>query len=180
MGGKVQQVLHESLVFICQENPKCSGILLFADHPRFCQYIGYLPEVCSRFLRNVTFICDRGTGAQQFRGLVMSLVFIFPRWSGILLFPNRPRFCRLMKTRNCRYPRSSGMNGDKSDKSENLNLNHLGCRRPSAIDFAHYQSPKLLGTSSPITNKRIVSRKSGTDLWRISDISAKSGTVSKK
>ena len=40
-----------------------------------------------------------------------------PRLSGILLFPDRPRFCRLMKTRNRRYPRSSGMNGDKSGKS---------------------------------------------------------------
>ena len=29
------------------------------------------------------------------------------------------------------------------------------------MDFAHYQSPKLLGASPPITNKRIVSRKSG-------------------
>ena len=40
-----------------------------------------------------------------------------PRRSGILLFPDRPRFYRLMKTRNRRYPRSSGMNGDKSEES---------------------------------------------------------------
>ena len=40
-----------------------------------------------------------------------------PRWSGILLFPDCPRFCRLMKTRNCRYPRSSGMDRDKSGES---------------------------------------------------------------
>ena len=41
----------------------------------------------------------------------LSLVFICrenPRQSGILLFPDRPRFWRLMKTRNLRYPRSSG------------------------------------------------------------------------
>ena len=41
--------------------------------------------------------------------------------SGILLFPDRPRFCRLMKTRNLRYPRSSGMNGDKSGELGVLN-----------------------------------------------------------
>ena len=39
------------------------------------------------------------------------------RLSGILLFPDCPRFCRLMKTRNRRYPRSSGMDGDKSGES---------------------------------------------------------------
>ena len=61
-----------SLVFICRENPRQSRILLFADHSRFCRYIGYSPEVCPRFSRNDTFICDRGTGVQQFRGLVMS------------------------------------------------------------------------------------------------------------
>ena len=61
-----------SLVFICQENPRRSGILLFADHPRFCRYIGYSPEVCPRFSRNATFICDKGIGAQQLSGLVMS------------------------------------------------------------------------------------------------------------
>ena len=48
-----------------------AGILLFPNHPRFCRYIGYSPEVCSRFSRNDTLICDRETGAQQFRGLVM-------------------------------------------------------------------------------------------------------------
>ena len=41
-----------------------------------------------------------------------------PRRSGILLFPDCPRFCQLMKTRNRRYPRSSGMDGDKSGESE--------------------------------------------------------------
>ena len=50
----------------------------------------------------------------------LSLVFICredPRRSGILLFPDRPRVCRLMKTWNCNYLRSSGMNGDKSEES---------------------------------------------------------------
>ena len=79
-----------SLVFICRENPRQSGILRFADHPRFCRSIRYSPEVCPRFSRNDTFICDRGTGAQQFRGLAMSeihrrrtltWVFICLEWS---------------------------------------------------------------------------------------------------
>ena len=111
--------------------------------------------------------------------LRLSLVFICrenPRRSGISLFPDRPRLSRLMKTENRRYPRSSGMNGDKSAESgaflfsrripdfcdgrrsfptnENLNFDRRGRRRPSAMDFAHYQSPKLLGSSPPITNKQ--------------------------
>ena len=74
-----------------------------------------------------------------------------------------------MKTRNRRYPQSSGTNGDKSGESgaflfsrrvpgffdgrrsfpTNENSNLYG-RRPSVMDFAHYQSPKLLGSSPPI------------------------------
>ena len=88
----------------------------------------------------------------------------------------RPRFYRLMKTQNRRYPRSSGMNGDKSGESgaflfsrrvpdfcdgrrsfptnENSNLYLRGSRLRSLMDLAHYQSPKLLGSSPPITNNR--------------------------
>ena len=40
-----------------------------------------------------------------------------PRRSWILLLPDCPRFCRLMKTRSRKYPRSSGMDGDKSGES---------------------------------------------------------------
>ena len=101
-----------------------------------------------------------------------SLVFICrenPRRGGILLLPDCPRFCRLMKTRNRKYPRSSGMDGDKSGESgaslfsrlvpdfcagrrsfptnENSNVYRRG--RTSAMDFAHYQSPKLLGSNPP-------------------------------
>ena len=56
--------------------------------------------------------------------------------------------------------------------NENSNLFHQRHRHLSAMDFAHYQSStcKLLGSSPPITNKHGVSRKSGTDLWRISSI----------
>ena len=51
------------------------------------------------------------------RKIFKSLVFICRedsgRW-GILLFPDRPRVCRLMKTCNRKYPRSSGMVWDES------------------------------------------------------------------
>ena len=50
----------------------------------------------------------------------LSLVFICrenPRRSGSLLFPDCPRFCRLTKTQNRRYPRSSRMEGEKSGES---------------------------------------------------------------
>ena len=40
-----------------------------------------------------------------------------PGRAGILLFPDCFIFCRIMKTRNRRYPRSSGMDGDKSGES---------------------------------------------------------------
>ena len=54
------------------------------------------------------------------RKIFKSLVFISRensgRW-GILLFPDRPRFCRLMKTCNRKYPRSSGMVWDESGES---------------------------------------------------------------
>ena len=49
--------------------------------------------------------------------MIDSVLSFFPRRSGILLFPDCPRFCRLMKTRNRRYPRTSGMDGDKSGES---------------------------------------------------------------
>ena len=122
-----------------------------------------------------------------------------PRRSGILLFPHHPRFYRLMKTRNCRDPRSSGMKGDKSGESgaflfsrhvpdfcngrrsfptnETSNLYLRGRQRLSAMDFAHYQSPKFLNSSPPITNNRENLRQTSS---RISDISAKSGMVGKK
>ena len=62
-----------------------------------------------------------------------------------------------MKTRNRRYPRSSRMNGDKSGESGAFLFSRrvpdfCDSRRsfPTAMDFAHYQSPKLLGTSPPL------------------------------
>ena len=97
----------------------------------------------------------------------ISLVFICrenPRLSGILLF------CRPMKTRNRRYPWSSGMIGDKSRESgvflfswcvpdfcdgrlsfpiiANWNLYGWG--------HSHYQSLKLLGSRS-LSNKHGIS-----------------------
>ena len=127
------------------------------------------------------------------------------------VFPDRPRFCRLMKTRNRRFPRSSEINRDASGElgmflfsrcvpdfcndqgplptNENSNLYHQGRHHLSAMDFVHYKSPKLLKCCYisvqgsifghfPFATKFI--KKSGTDLWWISDISAKSRMVSKK
>ena len=131
-----------------------------------------------------------------------SMVFICrenPRRSEILLFPDCPIFCRLMETRNRKYLRSSGIDGDKSEESGAFLFSRrvpdfcVGRRsiptnenskfvpsRTSAMDYTHYQPPELLGSSPPITNKHGVSRESGTDFWWLSDISAKSGMVGKK
>ena len=94
--------------------------------------------------------------------LGFSLVFICrenTRQSGILLFPDCPRVFRLKKTINCRYSRSSGMDGDKSGESTAFpfsrrvpdfcdsrrsfptNETHIFPSGTSAMDFAHYQSP---------------------------------------
>ena len=72
------------------------------------------------FPTNEKFLPSRTSASVRDGFRSLSLVFICrenPRRSGILLFPDRPRFCRLMKTRNRRNPRSSGMNGDKSGES---------------------------------------------------------------
>ena len=106
----------------------------------------------------------------------LSLVFICrenPRRSGILLFPDCPRFCRLMKTRNRRYPDRLGWMGTNLENREcsyfpdasqilrwsaiipdkwKLKFVSLGT---SAMDFAHYQSPKLLGFCPPVTQVSI-------------------------
>ena len=77
-----------------------------------------------------------------------------------------------METRNRKYLRSSGMDGDKSEESgaflfsrrvpdfcvgrrsiptnENSKFVSSGT---SAMDYTHYQPPELLGSSPPITNK---------------------------
>ena len=39
-----------------------------------------------------------------------------PKRSGILLFPNPPRFRQLIKAHNLRHPQSSGMVGEKTGK----------------------------------------------------------------
>ena len=137
------------------------------------------------FQTKITWIPDYLTWGEllHLQRTVLSLVFICrenPRRSGISLFPDRPRFSRLMKTENRRYARSSGMNGDKSRESGaflfsrrvpdfcdgrrsfptngNSNFDRRGRRRPSAMDSAHYQTPKLLGLIPPITNKHGISQ----------------------
>ena len=124
----------------------------------------------------------------------MSLVFICrenTRRLEIFLFPNCPRFCRLMKARNRRYPRLSGKDGDKSGNRERFYFSVASQISPIfsdgvAMDFAHYQSLKLLGSSPPIirlcTNFNFwgtfhflpnsIPGESGTDFLRLSDTSA--------
>ena len=41
--------ISDEACFSCRENPKRVGILLFAEHPRFCLYIKYSPEVWPSF-----------------------------------------------------------------------------------------------------------------------------------
>ena len=101
--------------------------------------------------------------------LKLSLVFISrenSRLQGILLFPDWPRFCRLMKTRNRRYPRASGMDGVKSgesgaflfsrpsqisgmvgDHSRQMKLRFVQSGT-SAMDFALYQSLSQINMAS--------------------------------
>ena len=61
-----------SLVFMCQENPRPSGILLFCRPSQILPICRIFARGLSRFSRNVTFICAKRTGAQQLSGLVMS------------------------------------------------------------------------------------------------------------
>ena len=128
---------HLRLVFICRENHRLSGILLFPDRPRFCRLMKTSPIVWN---------C---------RGLIW-------RIGSVLFFRRVPDFCdgrRLFPT------------------NETSNLYRRGRRRwisgLYASDFAHYQSSKLLGSSPPITDKHGVSET-------MSDISATSCTVGKK
>ena len=90
-------------------------------------------------------------------------------WTGTNL-ENRARFY---------FPDASQISAMVGDHSREMRT-QICTVGTSAMDFAHYQSPKLLGSSPPITNKHGVSRESGTDFWRLSDISAKSGMVGKK
>ena len=87
------------------------------------------------------------------------------------LFPGRPRFCRLKKTRNRRYPHLSGIIGDTSGESGTFifsrhipdfcndrwsswtNLFKFVLSGTLAMDSAHYQYSKLLHFSPPIIHK---------------------------
>ena len=76
-------------------------------------------------IRNSSFNWNRkSTSKQAIRAVLikmhLSLVFICrenPGRSRILLFPDCFKFCRLMKTRNRRYPWSCRVDGDKSGES---------------------------------------------------------------
>ena len=87
-------------------------------------------------------------------------------WMGTNL-ENRERFY---------FPDASQISAMVGDHSRQMKLKFVPSGT-SAMNFGHYQSPKLLGSSPPITNKHGVSRESGTDFWRLFDISANSGMV---
>jgi len=89
----------------------------------------------------------------------MSLVFICrenTRRLEIFQFPNCPRFCRLMKTRNRRYPRLSGKDGDKSGESGTLLFSR---RVPDFCDGLRWISPitctNLLNCWAPVSLSHI-------------------------
>ena len=73
------------------------------------------------------------------------------RIGSVSIFPTRPRFLQWLAIIPDKWKLKFVLSGT------------------SAMNFGHYQSPKLLGSSSPMTNKHGVSRKSGTDFWRLSD-----------
>ena len=105
-----------SLIFICRENPRRSGILPFCRPSQ----VLLIYRIFARGLSQIfPIIHDRGTGAQQFRGLVKRGFHISGKSQTVWKFTvSRPsQICRLMKTQNRRYPRSSGMNRDKSGES---------------------------------------------------------------
>ena len=129
-----------------------------------------------------------------------------PRPSGILLvlFPDRPRFCRLMKTRNRRYLIISdhlGWTGTNLENREHFyfpNASQISTMvgdhsRQMKIQICTVQDISIhqrwislitnpLKCWAPVPLAQInnsLSEKSGIDLWRISDISAKSGMVGK-
>ena len=128
---------HLRLVFICRENHRLSGILLFPDRPRFCRLMKTSPIVWN---------C---------RGLIW-------RIGSVSIFPARPRFLRWSAI----IPDKWNLKFVPSGTSARISGLY-------ASDFAHYQSSKLLGSSPPITDKHGVSET-------MSDISATSCTVGKK
>ena len=88
----------------------------------------------------------------------LSLVFICrenPRPSGILLLPDRPRFCRLMKTRNRRYPRSSGTNVENRERS----VYFLDASQISAMisDHSRQMKPQLCTVGNVVFRRRWIS-----------------------
>jgi len=160
------------------------------EHPR-----NLIPELCRQFY-HLDWVTGTGGGISIKYGLVTFRVkpgFHMPGKSqtiGDLLFPDCPRFCRLMKTQNCRYPRLVGMDGDKSGESGAfLFSRHVSDFCDGQRSFPTNENSNLYrwgrqqwillinNRQSPITHKHGIS---GTNLWRLSDISAKSGMVGKK
>ena len=73
--------------------------------------------------------------------------------SGNCKIPDRLGFSLHMKIRLSRRVPNFCDGRRSFPTNKNSNLYRSGHRHPLAMDFAHYQSPKLLGSSPPITNK---------------------------
>ena len=107
-------------IFFCR-TPELIGVWNLFFHRKFipkqstpCTCFCKILLINSRKRRALPYLNNREQGG------AWSLVFIClenPRQLGILLFPDCPRFWRLMKTRNRKHPWSSGMDGDKSEES---------------------------------------------------------------
>ena len=97
------------------------------------------------------------------------------------VLPRLERHSILAKKSKCEFMVPSveflGYGRRSFPRNGNSNLCHRGRRRPSAMDFAHYQSPTLLGFSLPITNLTWRLSLRVTDLWRISETPVKSEMI---
>ena len=107
-----------SLVFICWENPRRSGILLFRDCPRFC----WLMKTRNR----------------RYRRYHLGWTGTIWRIRSVYIFPTRPRFVWWSVIIPDKWKVKFALSGTW------------------AMNFAHYQSPKLLG-SSPLSHINMAS-----------------------
>ena len=62
-----------SLVFICQENPRRTRILRFCRPSQILPIYRIFARGLSQIFEKRSFICDKGTGAQQVSGLVSEI-----------------------------------------------------------------------------------------------------------
>ena len=146
-----------SLVFICLENPRQLGILLFPD----C--MSQILATNENSKSKISLIVWDG------RGQIW-------RIRSVSIFPTRPRFLWWLAIILTKWKLKFVPSGTL------------------AMDFAHYQLSKLLGSRLPITDlctnfnlwhtfhfpSNSISRESRTDFWWLSDTSVNCEMVGKK